>query len=120
MNPFVDVTDPAVLVTTTFTAPAERAGVVTTNCVEVFVEIVPAVPPNVTSETVDKLVPEIVTDVPPAVEPALGEILVMVGVGLLEMTAAEEAFDVAEALPAVFDTVITTLKNRPTSFEVKT
>jgi hypothetical protein len=120
VNPFVEVTDPEGLVTTTFTAPAECAGVVTTNCVEVFVEIVAADPSKVTPVTVDRFVPEIVTEVPPAVDPALGEIEEIVGVGLFEVTAAAEAFEVAELLPAIFVTVTVTLMYLLASLEVKT
>ena len=120
MNPFVDVTDPAGFVTTTFTDPAECAGVTTTNCVEVFVDIVAADPSIVTPVTVERLVPEIVTEVPPAVEPALGEIEEMVGVGLFDITAADEAFEVAELLPAVLVTVTVTFMYLFASFEVNT
>jgi hypothetical protein len=70
--------------------------------------------------TVDKFVPEIVTEVPPSVDPAFGEIPVMVGVGETETTAAEEAEEVALALPPLFVTVIVTLMYRPASFAVRT
>ena len=113
--PPAEVTDPTVFVTTISTAPAEWAGVTTTNWVEVLLEIVAAVPSNVTSVVESKLVPEIVTLLPPAIGPAEGVIELMVGSAILEFTAVAVAEEVLDALPAVFETVITTLMYLPTS-----
>jgi hypothetical protein len=70
------------LVTTTFTVPAELAGVIAV--IEVSLTrttLVAATPPIKTEVTVGvKPVPVMVTAVPPAVEPVAGEILVTVGV----------------------------------------
>jgi hypothetical protein len=67
-------------VTTTFTAPAARAGATTVTDVEVFDEIeVPAVPPKVTLVTPSRFVPVIVTEVPADKTPDEGEIDVIVG-----------------------------------------
>jgi hypothetical protein len=85
-----------------------------------LVEIVAAEPSKVTSVTVERFVPEIVTEVPPDVVPAFGEIEEIVGVGEFEMTAAADALEVADALPAVFPTVIVTFMYFPASFAVKT
>ena len=68
------------LVTTTFLAPAEPAGV--TAVIEAALPKVTPVadtPPIVTVAPVTKPVPAIVTAVPPAVEPKVGRILVTVG-----------------------------------------
>jgi len=70
------------LVTTTFTAPAELAGVIAV--IEVLLTrttLVAATPPIVTEVTVGvKPVPVMVTAVPPAVVPVAGEMLMTVGV----------------------------------------
>ena len=59
--PPLAVAEPPAVVTTTLTAPAAWAGVVTVTVVEVLPVIVPAVPPKVTDVVLLKLVPVIVT-----------------------------------------------------------
>ena len=64
------VTEPPAPVRTTFTAPANLAGVTTvTEVALTLVIVVPAVPPNVTDDVPVKFVPVIVTVVPPDVVP---------------------------------------------------
>ncbi len=76
----VAVALPPAVVTTTLTAPAERAGVMTVTEVDVLLDIeVPEDPPNVMPVTPDRLLPEIVTDVPPAVVPEVVASEVIVG-----------------------------------------
>ena len=73
----------SILVTTTFTAPAECAGVVAViDVLLATVTPVAAVPPRVTVAPARKPVPVIVTGVPPAVVPDVGEIELTVGAGL--------------------------------------
>ena len=57
----VEVPVPAALVTTTFTAPAACAGVVTVIDVEVFAVMVAALPAKVTAVALPRVVPVIVT-----------------------------------------------------------
>ncbi len=70
------------LVTTTSTAPAAWAGVMT-SMVVAFCQVTPAaaVPPKVTVAPLTKSVPVIVTAVPPAVGPLVGATEVTVGGG---------------------------------------
>ena len=71
---------PPGVVTTTFTKPAELAGVVAVIEVALTtVTPVAAMPPNATDVAPVKLVPVIVTLVPPAVVPEFGLTLVTVG-----------------------------------------
>ena len=81
MNPFVDVAEPvSLLVTTTFLAPADPAGVVQViDVAETTVTDVQALPPTVTVAPDTKFVPVMVIAVPPAVDPEVGAIDVMVG-----------------------------------------
>ena len=73
---------PPAVVTTTSTAPAACAGVVTViDVAEFTVTPVAGVPPKVTDVAPVRFVPVIVTVVPPAVGPALGESPVTVGAG---------------------------------------
>jgi len=81
VNPLVNV--PVWLsgfLTTTFTAPADRAGVTAVSCVALTkVTEVAAVAPKVTVAPSWKFVPVIVTEVPPEAGPEVGETLVTVG-----------------------------------------
>ena len=79
MYPAVAVALPFGVVTTTSTAPAARAGVVTVTEVDVFPVIVAAVPPNVTEVEPVRFVPLIVTLWPPAAGPLEGETFAMEG-----------------------------------------
>lgn len=83
MNPPVLVTVcPSPLVTTTFAAPAEPAGVVAVIEVEdTKVTLVAATPPTVTPKDAPdaKPVPVMVIDVPPAPDPVEGEMPEIVG-----------------------------------------
>lgn len=74
----------SLLVTTTLAVPAECAGVVAVIEVPLTtVTPVAEVPPTLTPAPERKPAPVMVTDVPPAVVPEAGEILLMVGGGLL-------------------------------------
>ena len=66
---------PAEVVTTTSTAPADTAGVVTVMDVSEEAVTAPAIPPKVTEEGDASFQPPSVTEVPPAVEPVVGETL---------------------------------------------
>ena len=80
MKPPVDVSEPPRVVRTTFTAPADFAGVTTvTEVALTFVSDAPVVPPNVTLVVLDKFVPVIVTVVPPTVGPLTGDTDEIVG-----------------------------------------
>ena len=74
---------PLELVTVTFTAPAEAAGVVAVIWVElatvIVAVVVAAALPKVTVSPAAKPVPLIVTAVPPDVGPLAGEMLLRVG-----------------------------------------
>ena len=80
MKALVFVTEPPKVVTTTFTAPAEPAGVVTVIDDALLAVTVPALPPKVTELGDARLVPSMVTTVPPAVDPCDGVTEVIVGV----------------------------------------
>lgn len=69
-------------VTTTSTDPAAPAGAVTVICVAVVATTVAGLFPNSTVAPCWKLDPATLTVVPPAVEPAVGEMLEIVGEGL--------------------------------------
>ena len=74
----------SLLVTTTLAVPAECAGVVAVmELLLTTVTPVAEVPPNLTDAPERNPVPVMVTDVPPAVVPDAGDILLMVGAGLL-------------------------------------
>jgi hypothetical protein len=76
----VPVPLPPGVVTTTSTALAACAGVVTVIVVELVTDtLVPAVPPNVTEVAPVKFVPVMVTEVPPAAGPLFGDTEVTVG-----------------------------------------
>ena len=80
VKPAVAVTEPPDALTTTLTAPAALAGLVTV--IDAALEltiVVPGSPPNVTAEVPVKLVPVIVTVVTPAIGPLDGETDVIVG-----------------------------------------
>jgi hypothetical protein len=65
------------VVTTTSTAPAAWAGVVTETCeLSVTERAVPGLPPNVTAVAPVKLAPEIVVAVPPVIGPVVGAMTV--------------------------------------------
>ena len=70
---------PPGVVTTTSTAPAARAGVVTVTEVDERVPMVAATPARVTAVVPDRFVPVRVTEVPPLVVPAVGLSEVRVG-----------------------------------------
>jgi hypothetical protein len=71
---------PSVLVTTTFTGPAECTGVVVVIVVLLTTfTLVAAAPPNVTFAPAKNPVPVMVTEVPPLAGPETGEIAVTVG-----------------------------------------
>ena len=80
MKPPVDVVVPvSLLVTTTFLAPADPAGVVQViDVAETLITLVQALPPTVNVEPTIKPVPVMVIAVPPAVLPEDGEIEPMV------------------------------------------
>lgn len=71
------------MVTTTFTAPAVCARVVTVIDVAVLAVIVPAVSPKVTEVAAVKYVPVIATDCPPTAGPLVGLMFVTVGGALV-------------------------------------
>ena len=74
----------SLLVTTTLAVPAECAGVVAVmELLLTTVTPVAEVPPNLTDAPERNPVPVMVTDVPPAVVPEAGDILLIVGAGLL-------------------------------------
>jgi hypothetical protein len=80
VKPLTEVPNPPSLVTTTFSAPAVFSGVVAEILVvELTVNVMALVPPNVTAVAPVKFVPVMVTTVPPANFPAEGEIEVIVG-----------------------------------------
>ena len=104
MNPPVLVPVPPGVVTTTSTAPATCAGLVTVILVaETTTTLVPAVPPKVTPVAPLKFVPVNVTDVPPADRPVDGATAVTVGTE----TPIVYAFD---AVPTLFFAVIVNVK----------
>ena len=83
---------PSGLVTTTSTAPVERAGVVAVIDVALAaVTPVAAVPPKVTVAPDANPVPMIVTAVPPLFEPLVGEIDVGAGGGAVGPVPSEHA-----------------------------
>ena len=75
----VDVALPPAVVTTTFTAPAACAGVVTVIAEAVLFVIVAAAPPNVTLVALPRLEPPMVTLWVPPSGPAFGETEVIDG-----------------------------------------
>ena len=75
----VEVAVPPLVVTTTLTAPAACAGVVTVIEVAELAVMVPAVPPKVTKVAPLRFVPVMVTDCPAAAGPLVGLMLVIVG-----------------------------------------
>jgi hypothetical protein len=77
----VEVAEPPVVVTTTFTAPADLAGVLQVIWVEAATTLVAAVPPKVTVAP-ERFVPAMVTLWPPASGPLLGVMLLMVGAAM--------------------------------------
>ena len=81
MKPLVRVPlKPFEFVTTTFTAPAARAGVTAVIVLALtMLTFVAALPPKVMVAPDEKFVPVMFTDVPPAVVPELGETDVTVG-----------------------------------------
>jgi len=88
---------PSPLVTTTFAAPAEPAGVVAVMEVDdTRVTPVAATPPTVTPNEAPeaKSVPVMVIEVPPAVDPVEGEMPVIVG------APAAPAITIVTGLPA--------------------
>lgn len=103
VNPFVLVAWPPIVVSTTFTAPAEWAGVTTvTELALTFVSDVPAVPPNVTAVVFAKLVPVIVTVVLPVDGPLTGDTVVIVGAAIYRYPSV-----LVTSPPAVFNTTST-------------
>src|SRR5213596_3332168 len=81
VKPAAAVAVPFAVVTTTSTAPAACAGVVTVIPVDVWAVIVEAAPPNVTVVAPQRFAPVMVTAAPPSAEPAFGLTAVMVGAG---------------------------------------
>jgi hypothetical protein len=103
VNPWVNVPlCESVLVTTTFAAPAECAGVVAVIDVPLCtVTPVADVPPSFTVAPDWNPVPVIVTPVPPFVVPALGEMELTVGAGAVPPLVTRTELD-TDGTPSLF------------------